>query len=55
MGRGGKLTIAICSDRDIEYGEELTMDYCSITHQVCIPFVCVCVDGCTCMCMNACL
>jgi hypothetical protein len=34
VGRQGKLTIAICSDRDIAFGEELTMDYCSITHQV---------------------
>jgi hypothetical protein len=31
VGQGGRLTIAVCSDRKIEYGEELTMDYCSYT------------------------
>lgn len=28
VGKKGKLTIAICAERDIEVGEELTMDYC---------------------------
>jgi hypothetical protein len=45
VGKDGKLTIAVCSDRDIEYGEELTMDYCSYTHNEDEYLAAVCLCG----------
>ncbi|EKU21256.1 set domain protein, partial [Nannochloropsis gaditana CCMP526] len=44
VGQAGKLTIAVCSDREIAYGEELTMDYCSFTHseEEYLAAVCLC-------------
>lgn len=45
VGRGGKLTIAVCTDREIVYGEELTMDYCSYTHQDDEYLAAVCLCG----------
>lgn len=45
IGQGGKLTIAVVTDREICCGEELTMDYCSYTHQDDEYLAAVCLCG----------
>lgn len=44
VGRRGQLTIALVTDREIAYGEELCMDYCSYTdnYNEFLSAVCLC-------------